>query len=43
MPDYGDPSLLRGLTEAEAARRRVAGQGNVALPPSGRTYPQIIA
>jgi cation-transporting P-type ATPase E len=42
MPDYRDPSLLRGLTESEAARRRAAGQGNTALPHTGRTYRQII-
>ena len=43
MPDHGDPALLRGLTETEAARRRAAGQGNTAPPPTGRTYGQILA
>jgi cation-transporting P-type ATPase E len=42
MPDYGDPSLLCGLTEAEAARRLAAGQGNIAQPPTSRTYRQIM-
>jgi cation-transporting ATPase E len=31
-----------GLTEAEVERRRAAGQGNSALPPSGRTYAEIV-
>jgi magnesium-transporting ATPase (P-type) len=31
-----------GLTEAEAQRRRAAGFGNTALPPTSRTYLQII-
>ncbi|HJP87868.1 MAG TPA: HAD-IC family P-type ATPase [Candidatus Limnocylindrales bacterium] len=31
-----------GLTEAEAERRRAAGLGNAALPPTSRTYLQIL-
>ena len=33
---------LSGLTDAEAARRRAAGEGNVAPLPTSRTYWQII-
>ena len=33
---------LQGLTEREAEARRAAGQDNVAPPPTGRTYAQII-
>ncbi len=43
MPDDTTASLLHGLTEAEAARRRAAGQGNTAPLTTGRTYKQIIA
>ncbi|MHB8960549.1 MAG: HAD-IC family P-type ATPase [Candidatus Limnocylindrales bacterium] len=32
-----------GLSEGEAARRRAAGLGNVALPPTTRTYRQILS
>src|SRR5579883_2937755 len=35
-------AAIQGLTEDEAAARRTAGQGNVAPPPTGRTYAQII-
>jgi len=42
MPDAASPALLRGLTEAEAQRRRASGQGNTAPPPTGRTYAQIV-
>ena len=31
-----------GLTEAEAQRRHAAGMGNIALPPTSRTYVQIV-
>jgi cation-transporting ATPase E len=36
------PTPPDGLTEAEVAARQAAGQGNVAGPPTGRTYGQII-
>lgn len=37
-----NPALaLRGLTEAEAARRRAVGQGNDVPIPAGRTYWEI--
>jgi cation-transporting P-type ATPase E len=41
MPDHPDSSMLRGLTETEAERRRAAGEGNTAPPATGRTYTQI--
>jgi cation-transporting ATPase E len=34
---------VAGLTEAEAAARRAAGQGNTKPPPTSRTYWQIIS
>ena len=34
---------LEGLTEAEAARRLSAGQGNAAVEDDGRTPLQIVA
>ncbi len=36
------PATIQGLTEAEVAARRAAGQGNTAPPPTGRTYLQIM-
>ncbi len=36
------PTPAGGLTAAEAARRRAAGMGNAALPPTTRTYAQIL-
>ena len=33
---------LSGLTEAEVTQRRAQGLGNSALPPTGRTYAQIV-
>jgi cation-transporting ATPase E len=41
IPDQRTPSL-RGLSEAEAARRRAAGQGNDAQIRTGRTYGRIV-
>jgi cation-transporting ATPase E len=42
----GNPDLvatpLTGLTEDEVVRRRAAGLGNAALPPTSRTYWQIV-
>jgi len=40
----GQPAAatLLGLSEAEAERRRAAGLGNAAPPPSTRTYAQIL-
>ena len=37
-----EPIDLNGLTEAEAERRRAAGQGNTPPPPTTRTYLQIV-
>ena len=37
-----EPIDLRGLTDAEAERRRAAGQGNTPPPPTTRTYLQIV-
>lgn len=36
------PTPSEGLTEEEARRRRAAGMGNAALPPTSRTYLQIV-
>jgi cation-transporting ATPase E len=36
------PTTAEGLSSAEAARRREAGLGNTALPPTTRTYAQIL-
>jgi len=36
------PTPPEGLTSAEAARRREAGLGNIALPATTRTYAQIL-
>jgi cation-transporting ATPase E len=36
------PTPAEGLTAAEAARRREAGLGNTSLPPTTRTYAQIL-
>ncbi len=36
------PTPPTGLTAAEVARRRAAGLGNTALPPTTRTYAQIL-
>jgi cation-transporting ATPase E len=36
------PTPLGGLTDDEAARRRAAGLGNEPLPPTSRTYAQIL-
>ena len=36
------PTPAGGLSAAEAARRRSAGLGNAALPPTTRTYTQIL-
>jgi cation-transporting P-type ATPase E len=36
------PTPAEGLSSAEADRRRAAGLGNVALPPTTRTYAQIL-
>ncbi len=33
---------IRGLSEQEASERRAKGLGNSALPPTGRTYTQIV-
>jgi cation-transporting ATPase E len=40
-PDLA-PTPAEGLTTAEASRRHGAGLGNVALPPTTRTYAQIL-
>ncbi|MFN8629515.1 MAG: HAD-IC family P-type ATPase [Chloroflexota bacterium] len=40
-PDLA-PTPAEGLPPAEAIRRREAGMGNVALPPTTRTYAQIL-
>lgn len=37
-----DETTVRGLTSSEAAERLRAGQGNVARPSTGRTYPEIV-
>ena len=37
-----EPIDLRGLTDAEAERRRAAGQGNTPPRPTTRTYLQIV-
>ena len=37
------PTPAEGLNDAEAARRREAGLGNAALPPTTRTYVQILS
>jgi cation-transporting ATPase E len=39
---HDPPTPLDGLTEAEAARRRAAGQGNPPPPASTRSYRQIV-
>src|SRR6266568_4701956 len=36
------PLSLRGLSTHDVEARRVAGKGAVILPPTGRTYVQII-
>ncbi len=36
------PTPAEGLADAEAARRRDAGLGNASLPPTTRTYAQIL-
>ena len=33
---------MQGLSEREVQARRAAGRGNIAPPPSSRTYGQII-
>ena len=44
LTDHADLAAtpIGGLTDAEAERRRAAGLGNAALPPTSRTYTQII-
>ena len=44
LADHADLAAtpVGGLTDAEAQRRRSAGLGNAALPPTSRTYAQIL-
>ena len=38
----GSAVSIRGLSESEVSERRAKGLGNSALPPTGRTYAQIV-